>query len=278
MWRTYTNNTDTIKSFIDVDGEPVTAGLGETIRYEVSRIIPDNLGNHDDVALSNLAAGAVLYRNASGKWTNLPKGAEGRVLTLGANIPDWEGIKKLGAGNNFTKIAADGVVTFEGNARIKRHVIVVAPSWTKGASAPEEKFIGIVPVLGFDKALDDEAYYALLVPWRIEAGTIVQALVDWCYEGAQDNGTVCWNLDYIDLAEGDLVGGSAVTVSKTSPGSHVTGTMVRTSLAPNVLGLVAHNALGLRLWRDESEDTLDTDACLIEVHFEFIEDKLGEPI
>jgi len=35
MLRTYTNNTDTIKSFIDVNGEPVTAGLGETIQYEI---------------------------------------------------------------------------------------------------------------------------------------------------------------------------------------------------------------------------------------------------
>jgi len=278
MWQTYTNNTNTIQSFIDVDGKPVTAGLGETIRYEASRIIPNNLGDLDDVNLPNLAAGAVLYRSAAGKWVNLPKGANGRVLTLGATIPDWEGVKKLGVGSDFTQVALDGTVTFEGDARNKRHIRVCAPSWAKGASAPSEGFIGIVPTLDFDAALDDEASYILLVPWRMALASAVRAVVDWGYKGAQDNGTVCWKLDYIDLAEGSIIDGATTTISKVTIGNHVTGKSVRTVLAPDLTELVAHHNLGLRIWRDESEDTLAVDACLMDVHFEIIQDKLGEPI
>lgn len=37
MLRTYKNETDIIQSFIDINGRPVSAGLGETIIYEVSK-------------------------------------------------------------------------------------------------------------------------------------------------------------------------------------------------------------------------------------------------
>jgi len=278
---TYKNETDILQVVYDYRMRPYRVSPGETVTYDEepeASVVTNNLGDLDDVDLSSIAAGAVLYRNAAEKWVNLPKGALGRVLTLGASIPDWEGVKKLGAGSNFTQIAVDGVVTLEGDARVKHHVRVCAPSWAKGGSAPSEAFIGTVPVLCFDKALDDEAYYTLLVPWRIHAGTTVQAMVDWTYTGAQDNGTVCWKLDYIDLDEGDTVGASATTVSKTTAGNHVTGKLVRTALVPDLSGLVAHHNLGLRLWRDESEDTLNTDACIIEVHFAFTKNKLGEPV
>lgn len=50
----------------------------------------------------------------------------------------------------------------------------------------------------------------------------------------------------------------------------------------SVVGAVAHDDLGLRLYRDVepvsgSEDTLGADACLIQVHFAFTMDKLGQP-
>lgn len=279
MWRTYTNNTDVIRSFIDVHGTPITAGIGETVRYEISvESDAGTLGELTDVDLTSIAAGAVLYRNASDKWVNLPKGALGRVLTLGATIPDWEGVKKLGVGSNITQIATDGLITFAGDARTRRHIRVCAPSWKKGSTAPSESFIGVVPVLEFDAARDDEAHFTLMVPWRIDAGTTVEVMVDWCYTGTQDNGTVCWKVEYIDLITGDTVAGAAATIVKTTAGNHVTGKMVRSLLAPELSGLVAHHALGLKIWRDVSGDTLNTDACLIQVHFMFVEDKLGEPV
>lgn len=37
MWRTYTNDTDSIRSFIDADGDPVTIKIGETKTYLAKR-------------------------------------------------------------------------------------------------------------------------------------------------------------------------------------------------------------------------------------------------
>ena len=54
--------------------------------------------------------------------------------------------------------------------------------------------------------------------------------------------------------------------------------MVRTTLTTGITGAVAHDVTGLRFYRDVSGDTLDTDAKMIQVHVEFIQDKLGEPL
>ena len=40
IWRTYKNETDTIQHFIDANGAPVTAEIGETVTYLVEREIP----------------------------------------------------------------------------------------------------------------------------------------------------------------------------------------------------------------------------------------------
>lgn len=64
MLQTYTNNTDTIQSFIDAHGNPVTVGIGKTIEYLAEReeVDPDING-----ALSSPPIGMQriinLYRN-----------------------------------------------------------------------------------------------------------------------------------------------------------------------------------------------------------------------
>lgn len=48
-----------------------------------------NLSELGDTIFTNLEAGAILYRNASGKWVNLAKGNDGDWLTLSAGLPAW---------------------------------------------------------------------------------------------------------------------------------------------------------------------------------------------
>jgi len=46
VWKTYTNDTDTIQSFIDANGDPVTIEIGETKTFLVER------GTSSDVVMS----------------------------------------------------------------------------------------------------------------------------------------------------------------------------------------------------------------------------------
>ena len=172
------------------------------------------------------------------------------------------------------KIDINNGLIYTGDSRVKRHIRVAAPSWKIGAVGPTPGYVGIVPVLAFDQSSDDSVHYSMFIPYRFEAGSVIDVEVDWCHETAEA-GTVCWALEYIGLAAGEAVDGATTTISKVSAGSHANGVMVRNTLTTGILGAVAHDVKGLRLYRDVSEDSLAADAKLIQVHFEFTMDKLG---
>jgi len=189
---------------------------------------------------------------------------------------DVEGNAFIGDATNYVEIKTDGEVNLHGTARVINHVRVAAPSWEKGAPAPTTDLIGITPTLRFDAVNDDEVYYSCFVPFRMAAGSTITVIVGWAYDGGQDNGTVCWNMEYINIAEGEAVAGGTTTITKTTAGTHATGTLIETTLTTGITGAVAGDVLSMRLWRDVSEDTLATDAELIMVYFHFLRDKMGE--
>jgi len=189
---------------------------------------------------------------------------------------DVVGTVRLGdSADNYAAFAADGELTLLGTARVKNHVRVGAASWKVGGTAPIPGFVGICPVLKFDSATDDEAHYSLLIPYRLLAGSTIDVIVDWCYTGGQDDGTVCWKLDYANVAPGEAVDAGVTTITVTTGGTHPTGDLIRSTLLVGIEGTVAHDDLELHLWRDVSEDTLGTSADLVQVHFEYVRDKLG---
>ena len=252
-------------------------------------------GSFDEIRISKILR--------SGDWINasfnsqnqttgfITFGSEQEYKTIYRNIPIFTvdtnlskvnifGVTSIGNSdsNNYIEIEQTGILTLFGDAKVKRHVRIIAPSWKKGTTAPTDAQVGIFPVYSFDKSGDDIVYYSLIVPYRIETGSKIVVTVDWCYTGTNDVGTVHWNLSYINIDIGDSVDGIVNYINQTSTGNHVSGKLVRTQLTGDIKGSVAHDLLGLRLIRDTSEDTLDTDAHMIQVHFEFTEDKLGEPI
>lgn len=193
---------------------------------------------------------------------------------IGTSTP--QGKLHVGDATNYFKVANDGEITLYGTARVNNHVRVTAPSWSIGVSGPTEGYVGILPTLGFDSSTDDEVHYSLIIPYRMVIGSDITFVVDWTYTGVQDDGTVSWNLEYINIATGEAVAGSTATITNTTIGSHATGDLIRTTFGTKITGAVAHDVLGLRLYRDVSEDTLGTNAELIQTHFEFLTDKLGE--
>ena len=200
------------------------------------------------------------------KWDDSPASF---VMNKGLKVGD-------GGSTNYCEIKDDGEINLHGTARVNGHVRVSARSWGKGASAPEEGLVGVVQTLDFDAASDDEAHYTLLCPYRMAAGATINVEADWCYTGTQDNGTVCWGVEYINLPSGSAVAGATTTITGTSPTHQMVNRMVRTQLDAGITGVVAHDVIGLRLYRDVSEDTLAADARLMQVHFHFVMDKLGQ--
>lgn len=249
------------------------------------------LGSHLDVEqyfdgrLDEIRVSNIIRSNSWIKATFHTQNQTTSFLTFGSEqeyIPEYDYYLNrtdlLTVDTNSLQINFTGVINLHNDSRVRRHVRVTAPSWKKGVTAPTDAQIGIFPVYSFDKTSDDTVYYSLMIPYRIEAGSEIAVNIDWCYTGANDVGTVHWNMSYINVHTGESVDGSLSHIEKTSTGYHTSGKLVRTYLTGNIEGAVEHDILGLRLIRDISEDTLDTDAHMIQVHLEFIVDKLGEPI
>ena len=206
---------------------------------------------------------------------------KGSNVGIGTTSPDTKlqvvGDFKSGDDNtNYLSLASDGEIGLTGTARVTRHLRVGAGSWNHGASAPTAGFEGVFATQDFDAATDDECFFTLIVPHRLDLTVDVEFVVDWFYDGAQDNGTVCWGLEYKSIKDGEAVTGAGTTITKTSAGTHTTGQMVRTTFTTKILAanLECCDSLGLRLYRDVSGDTLATDARLINTHFHFTQNKL----
>ncbi len=166
-------------------------------------------------------------------------------------------------------------IIMKGDGRVYNHIAIHAASWHPGASAPSDSDIGIFHTIAFDAVSDDEVHHTLLIPFRMEAGTSIAVGVDWAYAGGADAGTVCWALEHKCIMAGEALAGGTTTIAETSPGSHTSGQLVRTTFTDQIAGCVAHDVLGLHLYRDVSEDTLGTDAELVSLHLEFTRDKHG---
>ena len=52
--------------------------------------------------------------------------------------------------------------------------------------------------------------------------------------------------------------------------------MVRTWFTTGITGAHAHDILGVMLYRDVSGDDMAADACVVQAHFMFMMDKIGE--
>ena len=179
---------------------------------------------------------------------------------------------------DYSEFNGVGVLNMYGLAKVYQHLRIGAMEWHPGASPPADSDIGIVHTIAFDKDSDDEVHYTLICPARMESGSEIGVYVDWAYTGTQDNGTVIWGLEYINLNKGETIDGSTTTRTVTSAGTHATGKLVRTTFGTGIAGAYAHEDIAIRFYRDVDADTLNTDAHLIQVHFMVTVDKIGEPI
>ena len=260
------------RAYTDTEIDIVSGSIGVDLNDQVHKVreytdtVSGSIGTDLNNQVSNLR-----------EYTDIASGSCAQSLQSVTDIGNSSSNAiTIGDAVNYTEIKADGEINLHGTARVTGHIRVPAPGWSIGASAPTAGLVGVTRTLDFDNSIDDEAYYSLITPYRMVSGSAINVEINWCYTGAQDDGTVCWGLDYTILPSGSVVAETSATITGTSSVGQMTGRLITTTLATGITGATSHDTVSMRFYRDESEDTLATDAQLVLVHFHFTEDKLGE--
>ena len=186
------------------------------------------------------------------------------------------GVTAIGDGGtaNYTQFAATGLQTMVGDARVYRHIRVSGASWKPGVAAPTPGLLSTFPILIF--GVNDEAHYSILAPFRMEAGSVINVAIDFTHQDAVDTGTAEWELEYRCVAVGEDLTGATATISGIS-GATAQHELTRVTLTTGIVGAVAHDDIGL-IVRHTNGGTIGVNVDLVQVHFEFIMNKLGEPV
>ena len=157
---------------------------------------------------------------------------------------------------------------------VNRHIRVSAASWKPGVTAPTVSRLSVFPTLIF--TVGDDAHYSLICPFRMKINSTVNVVVDFTHRDAIDVGTAEWTLEYNNVAVGESVTGATTTISGIS-GPTAQHDLTRVELTTSIIGAVAHDDIGMILSHTNG-GTIGVNVDLIDVHFEFIMDKLGEAI
>jgi hypothetical protein len=132
----------------------------------------------------------------------------------------------------------------------------------------------------FDKATEEELFFALQMPHDYKYGTDLHGHVHWGVDTAPAGSTyVIWGLEYTFAQIGDTFGVTQTTVTDaTDPVTQYEHllTEFNTNVDGSAVNTVSSMLLG-RVYRDadDGDDTFDDDACLFEVDFHYQKDSFG---
>lgn len=208
----------------------------------------------------------------------------GGNVGIGVSIPfstlDIRGDLRVGTStSNYLEIDEGGSLILHGTARVKRHWIIDPKRFRLPAAYyPGESFEGLFYTLDFNKATEESAHTQEHIPYRWATTTNIGVDIHWLHDSA-DAGTVVWGIEYKAIKAGETVGGSG-TIATTTSASTTTENVVITTVLSDIpyTALEADDDFAIRVFRDatDASDTLNEDAKLINVHFYFIMDKLGQ--
>ena len=195
---------------------------------------------------------------------------------------DEAGALFIGAEGDYSTFCPCGYLSMVGNARIYRHYYVGAPTFTKlGNVDPDFSWEGLYNTADFDAAAMQELYWTFNIPYRWSVGTDVFVHVFWLHDAnAADAGKfVRWGVEYKCTAVGEaLVGGDGSATQDQADLNTDAGLLIQTDFGVVIPAaqLATHDQIGLRFYRDATQDDMPGDARMVAVHFEFVMDKLGE--
>jgi len=166
--------------------------------------------------------------------------------------------------------------------RVEKHLVLEPKRFKLPASNyPSETFEGLYYTLDFDASTEESAYAQEIIPFNWAFETDIRIEIDWFHDTA-DNGKVVWGVEYKAIKEGEAIAGSGTTITQTTAGNHPADELIKTTFDDKILGsnLEQGDLFAVRVFRDadNANDTLGEDARLLQVHFHFIQDKIGEKL
>ena len=196
---------------------------------------------------------------------------------------DEAGALFAGTAADYSAFSPSGSLTMAGHARVARHWYVPAGAFVKqGAADPDQGWEGLYETQDFAAAIEQSLYYDINVPYRWADATDIHAHVFWLHDANAADAAkfVRWGVAYKSVAAGEALVGAGVSITQDQANLDASqGLLLLTSFVAPIpaAALAAHGQLGIRFYRDATADDMPGDARLIEVHFEFIMDKLGKP-
>lgn len=197
----------------------------------------------------------------------------------------WLSALSIGDATNKAEIKADGEINLHGTARVNRHLLIDPKRFKMpAANFPGESFEDLFYTLDFDDSAEESANCQEHIPWRWDSTTDIEVIIDWLHDAnaATDALKVLWGVEYKSITAGEAVAGAGTEITQLSAGNHNVdeGLLVRTTFTAKILGsnLAYGDVLGMRVFRKAADgtDTLVGDARLVNVHFHFVMNKLGE--
>lgn len=290
--------TNTHNLTTDIDHDQLLNFLASEhfIEASISHLNILNIGVNTHVTIDNHIAddtihfveGSISHLNITDIGTNTHIQIDEHIVLVNEHI-DWtnatqnfetSGTGHIGDATNYIGFATDGEIALHGTARVNRHWIVDAKRFKlPGLGYPGESFEGLFYTLDFDKNAQEQGFLQEHVPFRWAVGTDMTVIVDWMFDNL-DLGQVVWGLDYMTIKAGDHIIGFPRTITQTTPPGQSPGILIRTEFTTKIsaLTLETDDMLGIKFYRKAGDlsDTLNQDARLINVHFHFIQDKIGE--
>jgi len=191
-----------------------------------------------------------------------------------------QGIGNIGDGTNYAQFSDTGQFTASGDARWYNHFRIDPERFRLPAeNAPSYGLKGVFPTLDFNRNTEESAYLSDYVPYRKDELSNIGIDISWTSETA--TGAVVWGVEYLSIAEGEIVEGATTTVTQVGHCNEA-GKFNRTVFETDIsaANIASDEDIALRLFRkaDDDADTLNEDARLVGVHLLFISNKFGKPL
>lgn len=188
---------------------------------------------------------------------------------------------RIGSLADYITIASDGLMTFAGNSRVKKHITIEASALkVPGANPPGAAVVGNFSVLQFTGvgATVEQVFFEFHIPVDMDLTENLSVHIHWAPSTAAA-GNVKWQLDWVAINSGELL---TAGVTSTSVVDATTSTQDELQESDDMTiasaSLSAEDVIGIRIYRDPADvaDTYAADASLVFVEFEYVSDKLGE--
>ena len=236
-----------------------------------STLIIDNQQRAD---VATELTNAILYGVMAAAPANQTLRINAEILgSVGAKIGD-------GGTTNYIQVAADGDITLEGTARVKKYITIPAGSFRLGASAPDRGTEGTFATLLFASNVTQEAYHNVHVPADWATGTNMELAAYWTpTDGA--SGTVAWEFDWeaVKHESNETLGASSAHADIHDDTQELDNELLETQYGMiSGTAVETDDTIGIKFYRDHDDagDDYGADAALIHVEIEYIANRLGE--